>query len=179
VRRQSAGAWQDAGVTGYTLRPAMPDDLDFITNMMIEAINWKPGRDFTRAQVADDPEISHYLDGWMRPTDFGLIAIDDAGEPIGACWLRYFSADDPSYGYIADDVPELNISVVAGWRGKGVGRTLVRGVLAAARDRRIARIGLSVEHGNYAAKLYYTEGFTLYETTGDADTLVIETAKGG
>lgn len=166
-------SWQDAGVDSYRLRPAEPGDLDFVTDMLVEAINWLPGRDFTRDQVDGDPEIVHYVEGWMRPTDFGVLAIDEDGEPIGACWLRYFTADDPSYGYVADDVPELNIGVVAPWRGRGVGRALIRAALAAARDRGIARVGLSVEHDNYAAKLYYDEGFTFYETTDGADTLTI------
>ena len=156
----------------YRLRPATADDRDFITDMLVEAINWKPGREFSRAQALAEPEIVHYVTDWMRPSDLGVIAVDAADRPIGACWLRYFSADDPSYGYIADDVPELNISVIADWRGSGVGRALLHAALDIAREQGIARVGLSVEHGNRAAKLYYEQGFTFHEEAGDADTLI-------
>ena len=101
------------------LRPAEPGDLDFVADCWSWRSTGYPVREFTRDEVDGDPEIVHYVEGWMRPIDFGVLAIDADGEPIGACWLRYFTADDPSYGYVADDVPDSNIGVVAPWRGRG------------------------------------------------------------
>jgi ribosomal protein S18 acetylase RimI-like enzyme len=155
------------------IRPATTDDTDFLVDMLLEAINWTPDRSIDRLEATTDPELAHYVEDWMRPTDFGFIAVDDAGDRIGACWLRYFDSTDPSYGYVADDVPELNISVVADVRGQGIGRSLVRASVAEARKRGIARISLSVEHGNRAVDLYKSEGFTYYETTDGSDTYTL------
>jgi GNAT superfamily N-acetyltransferase len=161
-------------VTDYRVRAAEAGDSEFLRLMLLEAINWLPGRDLTPAEVSADPERSHYVDGWQRPTDFGVVAETSEG-PIGACWLRYFTADDPSYGYVADDVPELSIGVVAPWRGKGVGRELIRAALAEARVRDIRRVGLSVEPDNFAARFYYDEGFTRHGTDdGGSDILLID-----
>ncbi|MET8086249.1 GNAT family N-acetyltransferase [Micromonospora sp. NPDC005237] len=89
-------------------------------------------------------------------------------------WFRHLSAEDPGYGYVADDVPELTIGVLRAWRGRGVGRALLRTVLGAARDRGIRTVSLSVERANAAARLYASEGFRTVESFTDADTMVAE-----
>jgi GNAT superfamily N-acetyltransferase len=95
------------------------------------------------------------------------------GEPVGAAWLRFFPASDPGYGFTAADVPELTIGVTAGWRGRGVGRSLLRAVGSAAAQAGIARISLSVERKNFARGLYLAEGFTVVDASDPgSDTMV-------
>jgi GNAT superfamily N-acetyltransferase len=84
-------------------------------------------------EIMADPPLAHYVNGWMCPDDLGVVAVSPTGLPIGAAWLRYLPATDPGYGYIRDDVAELSMGVVASWRGRGVGRALLRSVLDAAR----------------------------------------------
>jgi GNAT superfamily N-acetyltransferase len=110
----------------------------------------------------------------MRPDDFGVVAVDSADRPVGAAWLRYLTAADPGYGYVRDDVPELSISVVEPWRGRGVGRALLRAALDAARDRDVRAVSLSVERANFAARLYAAEGFRTVESFENSDTMVAE-----
>ena len=50
------------------------------------------------------------------------------GLPVGAAWLRFFPADDPGYGFVSADVPELSIGVAVLWRGRGIGRALLRAI---------------------------------------------------
>jgi len=76
----------------------------------------------------------------------------------GALWSR-FPADDPGYGFVAEDVPELSIAVLAGWRGRGVGSRLLETVAAAAASRGVGAISLSVETTNPARALYASHGF--------------------
>ncbi|MGH8792040.1 MAG: GNAT family N-acetyltransferase, partial [Stackebrandtia sp.] len=134
----------------FTLRPADPGDAEFLAQMLTEALNWAPGRDWTRQRALSEPSTARYVEGWMRPGDLGVVACD-AGTPIGAAWLREFSAAEPGYGYVADDVPELSVGVVSGRRGSGVGRALVRRLLERAGRRGVARVSLSVERANPAA----------------------------
>lgn len=170
-------ARRDRGLTmEFGIRRAGPDDAPFLAQMVVEAVNWLPGRDWSRERILSDPSLAHYVSGWMRPDDLGLVAVDAAGQPVGAAWLRYLTAADPGFGYVADDVPELTIGVVPGWRGQGVGRALLRELLAGAREAGVRAVSLSVERANFAARLYAAEGFRAVESFEDADTMVADLA---
>ncbi|MGW5578340.1 N-acetyltransferase family protein [Micromonospora chokoriensis] len=161
-------------MTDLGIRTATPADSDFLADMLVEAVNWLPERNWSRDQILANPALAHYVADWMRPDDFGLIAVDRTDRPVGAAWFRFLTADDPGYGYVSDDVPELTIGVVESWRGRGVGRVLLRAVLDAARARGIRTVSLSVERANFAARLYAAEGFRTVESFEDADTMVAE-----
>ncbi|MCG5456058.1 GNAT family N-acetyltransferase [Micromonospora sp. PSH03] len=161
-------------MTDLVIRAATSADRDFLVDMLVEATNWLPERNWSREQILANPALAHYVTGWLQPDDFGLVAVDPADRPVGAAWFRYLTAADPGYGYVSDDVPELTIGVVESWRGGGVGRVLLRAVLDAARERGIRTVSLSVERANFAAGLYAAEGFRTVESFEDADTMVAE-----
>ncbi|NJC68754.1 GNAT family N-acetyltransferase [Planosporangium thailandense] len=142
--------------------------------MLVEAVNWLPERNWPRKQIMANPALAHYVSGWMRPDDFGVVALDPTDRPVGAAWLRYLTAADPGYGYVSDDVPELSMGVVEACRGRGVGRVLLRAALDAARERGVPAVSLSVERANFAARLYLSEGFRPVESFEDADTMVAD-----
>ena len=59
------------------------------------------------------PDFAHYVEGWPRDGDVGVVAEDEHGEPVGAAWYRHLSDDDPGYGFIDPSIPEVTIGVVA------------------------------------------------------------------
>ena len=142
-------------------------------DMLVEAVNWSSQwRPKSRKRIFATPALAHYISGWPRESDLGVIAEAD-GQRIGAAWIRFRPAADPGYGFVAADVPELTIGVAAPWRGQGVGRGLLSAVAVAARSGGIARISLSVERKNYAHKLYLSEGYRIVDSSDpDADTMV-------
>ncbi|MFG1916649.1 GNAT family N-acetyltransferase [Micromonospora sp. NPDC048898] len=156
------------------IRAATPTDREFLVDMLVEAVNWLPERNWSREQILANPAFAHYVTGWMRPDDVGVVATQPAGRPVGAAWLRHLSAADPGYGYVSDDVPELTIGVLESWRGRGVGRVLLRAALDVARARRTDRVSLSVERANFAAGLYAAEGFRTVESFENADTMLAD-----
>ncbi len=124
------------------------------------------------------PPTARYIAGWPRESDLGVIA-EAGGEPVGAAWVRFFPADDPAYGFVSSDVPELTIGVAAAWRGRGVGRDLLRAIAALAAGAGIARISLSVERKNFAHGLYLSEGFAVVDASDpQSDTMVKSLADG-
>ncbi|MGN9807774.1 GNAT family N-acetyltransferase [Micromonospora sp. BQ11] len=161
-------------MTEFSIRTATSADTGFLVDMLVEAINWLPERNWSREEILTNPELAHYVTGWMRPGDFGAVAVDLADQPVGAAWCRYLTAADPGYGYVSDDVPELTIGVVGSWRNGGVGRALLRAVLHVAQDRGLRAVSLSVERANVAARLYASEGFHTVQSFDDADTMVVE-----
>lgn len=88
---------------------------------------------------------------------------------MGAAWLRTFPADDPGFGFVAADVPELAIGVLPAWRGRGIGTRLLRAVVAGA-----ARVSLSVERANPAVRLYVREGFVAVDVGENSMTMVLD-----
>ena len=165
----------DVTSPGYALRLATADDREALVAALLAAVNWSPHRPpLDRGAVLADPAVNHYVVGWPRRGDLGVVAVTRAGPVVGAAWLREFPPDDPGYGYVAADVPELSIGVAAAHRGQGLGRQLLRALLDAARARGTARVSLSVERANRARGLYVSEGFTVVAGGPDADTMVAE-----
>lgn len=157
-----------------TIRAAEAGDARFLEDMLVEAANTPshPGR--SRADTLADPGVAHYLHGWPRATDLGVVAVEDGRRPVGAAWLRFFSEADPSFGFVDTEVPELAIGVVAHRRGHGVGGKLLHALAEIARRRGIARISLSVERANPAAVLYHSQGYRVVESRDHADTMLLD-----
>lgn len=156
-----------------TIQPASAADSHFLQRMLVVAADWRPGTSSRPVEVIlSDPELAHYVVGWPQPTDFGVIADDRTGRSIGAAWCRFFSTDDPGYGFVSPDVPEVSVGVVAEARGAGVGRALMAALIDEARRRSIERLSLSVEVDNYAKSLYTDLGFVVVDEAGGAATMV-------
>lgn len=151
-----------------SIRPALASDGPFLVNMLVAAAFWRPDAPPGSAQeVLQTPGFAHYISGWPQHGDLGVLAQTD--QPVGAAWLRFFTAADPGYGFIEPAIPEVSIGVVPAWRGRGVGRRLLKALIVAARDADIPALSLSVEADNYARRLYEGTGFqTVSEMKGSA-----------
>ncbi len=180
----------------WIIRRAGSGDGEFMADMLVAAVNWSPEwKKRSRKRVLSAPGTAHYIAGWPRATDLGVIAevggtggaggadgvaaptgtAGGSGERAGAAWLRFFSAADPGYGFVAPDVPELTIGVAAYWRGQGAGRALLRAIAEQARSAGIRCISLSVERKNFARTLYLSEGDQVVDSSdANSDTMVKE-----
>ena len=159
---------------GFALRPAVASDAGFLASMVVAAVTWDPASEPAAPDaVLADPRNAHYVEGWPRAGDLGVVAVDPAGAPVGAAWLRLFEPDDPGYGFVAPDVPELSLGVVEAWRRRGVGGALLREVVDLGAAHGYDRISLSVERANPAQRLYQAEGFVVVGSGVDADTMLL------
>lgn len=155
-----------------TIRPATAADQAFLTDMLVEAANAPHYRE-TREQLLANPQKTHYVTDWPRPTDLGVVATNEAGQPLGAAWLRYFPAEDPAYGFVNESIPELAIGVIATERGKGLGRQLLRAIATKARESGATHISLSVDRENPALHLYKSEGYHHITSGETSDTMLL------
>jgi [ribosomal protein S18]-alanine N-acetyltransferase len=142
------------------IRRAGAQDLPFLRDMLRHAYYARWGTD------ADVP-LERYVEGWGRPGDVALVAIDEL-RPVGAAWYRLFDEDAPGYGFVDGETPELTIAVVPSRRGRGLGQDLLRELLERARADGRARISLSVEPDNPALRLYEENGFAKVGERGGA-----------
>lgn len=168
----SPGAVNLRGMT--SLRHAVADDAPFLREMLAAAADWRKGSAVRSGdEVMRDPHVGHYLAGWPRDGDFGVIA-EDAGVSVGAAWCRFFDSEPRGYGFVAPDVPELKIGVVTERRRRGIGRLLLAEVVLQAQRRSIDRISLSVEADNPAIDMYTDLGFIEEFRIAHSPTMVID-----
>ncbi|WP_420112621.1 GNAT family N-acetyltransferase [Pseudactinotalea sp.] len=164
------------------VRDAGPEDAEFLLDMLLEAVNWTGEEGVSRKQLLRDKQLAHYVAGWQREGDLGVIAVDLGGPgglqiPVGAAWLRRFSASARGHGYVADDIPELSMGVVPAHRGRGIGRGLLRTIASRAQDAGIRAISLSVDKANPATALYTSAGFrtvAVGDEGGTAHTMLLD-----
>jgi GNAT superfamily N-acetyltransferase len=155
-------------------RPAVAEDLTFLATMLGEAAVWRPDKPTpTAEQVMANPRYALYLAGWPRHGDYGLVAEQDG--PVGAAWFRTYTASTPSLGFVAEDVPELSIAVVASRRHAGIGRRLLVELIEASAVQGFRALSLSVAENNPAVRLYESVGFALVEKHGHTCVMVRHT----
>ncbi len=161
-------------MSDVVIRAAAAGDVAFLEDMLVQAANAPDHLDRDRAETLADPAIAHYIAGWPRVTDIGVIAAEEHQRPVGAAWLRFFTDAEPAYGFVRADIPELTIGMVAEWRGRGVGRRLLRALADIARQRDLEHISLSVERANPAAALYRAEGYRVIDSRERSDTMLLD-----
>jgi GNAT superfamily N-acetyltransferase len=144
------------------------DDAGLVEAAFVLTADWNPeatrGEAFWRA----DPTFEQYTSGWGRAGDGGFVA-DEDGRVVGIVWWRLFTAENPGYGFVDEQTPELGIAVWPGERGRGIGRLLLRAATAEH-----PRLSLNVEDGNGARALYEAEGFVAAGRSGDG-TIMLRT----
>ena len=151
----------------------MAEDEAFLQQMLAVAADWRPDIGArSLGEIMSEPALAHYIAGWPADGDVGFLAESDG--PVGAAWWRFFSLDDPGYGFIDESIPELSIGVVEAARGRGVGSMLLEALIDEAVRCRLRALSLSVEQDNPAARLYQRLGFVTVGRVGDSLTMLLE-----
>ena len=157
----------------WKIRSVGPDDVDSLWLALEIAANWRGPATLGIPDVRNHPIARRYVDGWGRTGDDGLVAETELGEFAGACWFRLFDVDEV-WGAVETGTPVLSIGVADDHRGRGLGGTLLAGVLDVARASGFQRASLSVSCDNRAAiALYEKFGFRrVGESEGSRDMVV-------
>jgi len=138
-------------------------DVRFLRDMLHHAYYWRE-----RNPGEEPGPVSRYVKGWGRPGDTALIAVEE-GFPVGASWYRIFRREQPGYGFVDEETPELTIAVVPSRRGRGIGEGLLDALCDRARAEGHRSISLSIERDNGALLGFYEKhGFELRAEDGGA-----------
>ena len=131
------------------IRRGGPQDTRFLRDMLHHAYYWR------EREPGEGPgPVALYVKGWGRPGDTALIAIDE-GFPVGAAWYRLFRRDQPGYGFVDEETPELAIAVVPSRRGRGIGDALLKELYKRAKEDGYSAVSLSAERDNEPLVSYY------------------------
>lgn len=159
------------------VRPAEARDAAFLARVLVIAESWRD-QSAPAAGLTPHESVHHYIAGWPRVDDFGVVAEDDG--PVGAAWARFFPRHLPGYGFVDEDTPEISIGVEPPYRRQGVGRRLLDALTEQARQRGLAMVSLNVENDNRrAVRLYLAYGFTVVGEVNDSSTMVLPLAGDG
>ena len=146
------------------LRPVDIHDVRFLRDMLRHAYHWRVSEDIERP-------VYRYVANWGRPGDAGVVALEGP-HAYGAAWYRLFTADEPGFGFVDEQTPELTIAVVPSRRGKGAGAELLKALLDRARADGFARVSLSAEPGQTG--FYEKHGFSEHSRDERTVTMVAE-----
>jgi len=134
-----------------------PAEHIYLEDFLYNAIFIPEGEEYPPREIIFDPEIHVYIDGFgNKQGDHGVIAKCD-GKIIGMAWTRII----PAYGHIDENTPELAISVLAEYRGQGIGTLLMNRLFELLREQGYKRTSLSVQQNNPAVRFYERLGYKI------------------
>jgi GNAT superfamily N-acetyltransferase len=148
------------------IRPVTPDDLEVLIDIYLDtAIH----------HAAIDPEGFHVparhdvavrlrrrIDGRGESGEYVAAMLD--GRMVGSATI--FLEDPPQPGSMMRSIPsaELGVSVVDGFRGRGIGRSLIVALEDWAAGHGVERIILNVSEANVEAiRLYHALGYVDFD----------------
>ena len=152
------------------LRPLAVADAPMLARATLDNLNWS-GQRFTERDLTSRSDFRRYTQLDVERGDFGLVA-ECAEETAAMAWALFLPATAPGYGHLDESTPEVSLWVREDFRGRGVGRSLLRQLKQEAVDRGVARLSLSVEVGNFARLLYESEGFAAVPDRSDHGVMV-------
>ncbi|MBA4492765.1 GNAT family N-acetyltransferase [Paenactinomyces guangxiensis] len=157
----------------YIFRIIKPSDAPLLKEFLYLAIYVPEGEQPPAKEITERPELSRYLENWGQPGDLGFIVeLKKESKPIGAAWFRQFNKENPGYGFVAENIPELSIAVLPGYRGQGLGRDLLTRIINQARLEGYPGLSLSVSKQNPAVSLYERLDFKHVRDTGDTQVML-------
>jgi GNAT superfamily N-acetyltransferase len=137
-----------------TIREITEADYPLLEEFLYNSIFIPPGSELPQKEIIFKPEIFVYIKGFGGKDDCGVVAVQ-SDIIVGAAWTRII----PAYGHIDDETPELAISILPGYRGKGIGTKMMTRLFGLLRERGYTRTSLSVQKGNPAVRFYQRLGY--------------------
>ncbi len=140
-----------------TIREMQRAEYPLLESFLYEAIFIPNGVEPPPKSIIYRPELQVYVSEFgKKKHDIAFVAEID-GKIVGAVWVRIMN----DYGHVDDNTPSFAISLYKEYRGKGIGTELMKEMLDTLKARGYERASLSVQKGNYAAKMYQKLGFQI------------------
>ncbi|HEU4943212.1 MAG TPA: GNAT family N-acetyltransferase [Gaiellaceae bacterium] len=146
------------------IRRGNRQDVGFLRDMLRHAFYWR-----SSAEV-EDASLWRYVSGWGRRGDTAVVALEE-GFPVGAAWFRLFARDEPGFGFVDEQTPEVAIAVVPSRRGRGIGSELLDALVDVAREQSFGALSLSVADDSPAMHMFEHQGFEKAEKTDGSWTM--------
>ena len=124
---------------------------------LYEAIFVPEGVEPPPISIVNAPELQVYIRNFgTQKSDKALVAEVD-NKVIGAVWVRIMN----DYGHVDDQTPSFAISLYKEYRGRGIGTSMMKEMLAILKLSGYKQASLAVQKANYAVKMYCNVGFEI------------------
>jgi GNAT superfamily N-acetyltransferase len=164
--RRPTGSSATPSARGLEIRPVTLDDLDVLIDIYLDTARHHAAIDPEVFRVPDraaiEVRLRRRIEGRGVTGEYVAAMIGDAMAGSASVDI----ADPPSAGNMARAVPtaEFGVSVVDGWRGRGIGRALITHLEGWAADHGVERMVLNVSEANEGAiRLYHELGYRDYD----------------
>ncbi len=138
------------------IRPVERRDYPLLEEFLYQAIFVPEGEEPPAREIIYQPDIFVYIDGFGGKDDLGVVAeVDET--VVGAAWTRII----PAFGHLDDTTPELAISMLPGWRGRGIGSRMMERLFVMLTGYGYRRTSLSVQQDNPAVRFYGRLGYVI------------------
>lgn len=142
----------------HKIREIRKNEYPILSEFLYGAIFVPEGMDKPPRSIIEQPELQVYIEDFGKEDDHCFV-VEIKGKIVGAVWARIM--DD--HGHIDDETPSLAISLYEGYRGLGIGTTLMGVMLRSLREKGYEQVSLSVQKENYAVRMYRKAGFEVID----------------
>lgn len=150
-----------------TIREIKPEEISILEDMLYEAIFQPENGPLIPREIIKEPEISVFIDDFGKKEDDHCLVAEIDGKIAGAVWVRILADEVKGFGNIDGETPEFAISLFRKYRNKGYGTMLMKEMIGYLKRKGYKQTSLSVNKGNYAARMYRNLGFTVIRENKD------------
>lgn len=150
----------------YIIRELEESEYEILEDFLYEAIFQRDEKNLLPREIIKRPELEVFIKDFGKPDDLCLVAVI-GNLIVGAVWTRILSGEVKGFGNIDDKTPEFAISLYKEFRGKGIGKVLMRTMLSKLKSKGYKQASLAVQKDNYAVKMYQSVGFRAVKETDE------------
>ena len=148
-----------------TVRKLNKNEVDFLADMLYEAIFIPKGHETLPKEIIKEKSLSKYFENWAKDKfDIALVAETD-NQLVGAIWGRLFTKENKGFGYVDDTTPELSMAIKKEYRNQGIGTKFITAIASEYKKNGVNHLCLSVDKANKAYGLYKRQGYEIVEET--------------
>lgn len=156
------------------IREIKPKELAILEDLLYEAIFQPEGVALLAREIIYQPEIWVFIKDFGKYKDDYCLVAEADGKIAGAVWVRILNGTIKGYGNVDDETPEFAISLFSEYRKKGYGTLMMRKMIDYLKNKGYNQTSLSVNKGNYAAKMYKKLGFKVIKENEDDLLMVLK-----
>ena len=119
-----------------TFRVLSPADLPFLKEMFYISLFSVKGEDAFPRDIIEKPHLARYHQDWGKEGDYGIV-VHKGEEDLGAIWVRFFTKENPGYGFVEEGAPEMGIALKKEFMGTRTGAKVDPTTLCRFESKRI------------------------------------------